>query len=72
MGEINRAAAGKGRAAVENMSGGAAGAMLLVSFIPDGVLDAYQLALAGVVATSAVAWLASLLRDFNVPGFGVK
>lgn len=71
MGAINRAAVGKGRSSVENMGGGAAGAMLLVSFIPESWnLNAYQLALAGVVATSLVAWVASVLRDKGFPGFG--
>jgi len=69
MGAINRAAAGKGRVAVENMGGGAAGAMLLVSFIPEGWMNAYQMALAGVVATSVVATVASVLRDKGIPGF---
>ena len=73
MGKINRAAAGKGRSAVENMGGGAAFAMLGVSFIPESWgLNAYQLALAGVVATSAVAWASSAMRDKGIPGFKVS
>ena len=71
MGQINRAATGKGRAAVENMGGGAAAAMLAVSFIPEAWgLNAYQMALAGVVATSAVAFVAHIARDKGLPGFG--
>ena len=70
---MNRAPVGKSRAGVENMGGGAAAAMFIVSLIPESwSLDPYQLTLLGVVATSVVATLTHILRDYDVPGFGSK
>lgn len=71
MGKINRAAAGKGRVATENIGVGAAVSNIVVSLIGDKV-DPFVAVNIGVLVVAAVAWLGSIARDKGFPGFEVK